>query len=477
MVKEYGFLMDNRWLHSSEKKEIKSPYNNETVGVVSIPSHEDSKKSIGSSEKAFQEFKGQPSHLRSFILRRISDGIESRKEELARILVKEGGKPLKSARVEVERAITTFMVGAEEANRFHQGELIPIDIVPGNERRFGMARRFPLGVIVGITPFNFPLNLVAHKVAPAIASGNTIVLKPATQTPLSALILGEIAIDSGLPEGVLNILPLPGSRTKVLIDDPRVKKVSFTGSDEVGWHLMERFSRKRVTLELGGNAATVVDEDPPDFGFAVRRNVWGAFYQAGQSCISVQRIYVHKKIYDRFISDFVEETKKLKVGDPMEEDTDVGPVIDDRSADRIMSWIEEAINDGAELLIGGNRNGRIIEPTILINVSPTSKVSCKEVFGPVVHIERYEEFGDALEMVNNSRYGLQAAVFTKDIQKAFRAYEGIEVGGVIVNDYPSFRVENMPYGGVKDSGVGKEGIRYAIEEMTELKLMVLNLNY
>ncbi len=475
MAKEYGYLVNGKWMKDAKKREIKSPYNDEVIGVINIPSLKEAKEAINGAEKAFEKFRNSPSYERSDILMRIVAGIEKRKEEFAKILAEEGGKPIKTARVEVSRAMTTFKVAAEEANRFARGELIPIDIVPGNEERFGIVRRFPLGIVMGISPFNFPLNLVAHKVAPAIASGNVMILKPASQTPLSALKLGEVVIEAGLLPGGFNILPLPGSQIEPVMEDERIKKVSFTGSDEIGWELMKKFPKKKVTLELGGNAASIVDEDPPDLEFAVNRNCWGAFYQAGQSCISVQRMYIHHKIFDKFMDMFIARTKALRLGDPMLEDTDVGPVIDLSSADRIMNWIDEAVDKGGKLLTGGHRDGCLIEPTVLTNVPPTCNVSCDEVFGPVVHIERYKDFNEVLEWVNNTRYGLQAGIFTKDIKKAFEAYKVLEVGGVIVNDYPSFRVENMPYGGVKDSGVGREGVTYAIEEMTELKLMVVDL--
>lgn len=477
MAKEYGYLVNGKWLESSKKREIKSPYNGEVVGVINIPPLEEAKGAVDHAEKAFEKIKNSPSYVRSDILKKIVAGIEKRKEEFAKALVEEGGKPLKTARVEVNRAMTTFTVAAEEANRFSDGELIPIDLVPGNEGMFGITRRFPLGVVMGISPFNFPLNLVAHKVAPSIASGNAMILKPASQTPLSALMLGEVVLEAGLPPGGLNIVPLPGAQIEPVIDDDRIKKVSFTGSDEIGWELIKKFAKKKVTLELGGNAATIIDEDPPDLDFAASRNAWGAFYQAGQSCISVQRMYVHEKIFDKFLDKFISETKALKLGDPILEDTDVGPVIDTASADRIMSWIDEALESGATLLTGGQRDGSLIEPTVLTNVPQTCNVSCDEVFGPVVHVERYKDYDEALKMVNNSRFGLQAGVFTKDMKRAFKAYNALQVGGVVVNDYPSFRVENMPYGGVKDSGVGREGLRYAIEEMTELKLMVVSLKH
>ncbi len=477
MSREYGYLIDGKWLTSENNKEVLSPYNSEVAGVINVPDIDRAMESVDSAERAARKFKDSPSYERSNILKKIVDGIDARKEEFATMLVKECGKPVKTARLEVERAKTSFSIAAEEANRFSEGELLPIDIIPGSENRYGIVKRFPLGVVMGISPFNFPLNLVAHKVAPAIASSNALILKPASQTPISALMLGEVAIEAGLPEGILNILPLPGGAVEPVLDDARIKKISFTGSDTVGWELMSRHTKKKVTLELGGNAAVVIDEDPPDFDFAASRNAWGAFYQAGQSCISVQRIYVHEKIFDKFLEKFIHETKKLKLGDPMLEDTDLGPVIDDHSADRIMNWIDEAMEKGADLLCGGNRDGKLIEPTVMTNVTPDSNVSCSEVFGPVVHVESYKDFDQALEQVNNTRFGLQAGVFTKDMKKAFKAYEAIETGGVIINDCPSFRVENMPYGGIKDSGVGREGIRYAIKDMTELKLMVVNLDY
>jgi len=477
MSKEYGYLINGEWLKSENKREILNPYNGEVAGVINVPDLGKAKQSVDFAQSAAEKFKDMPSYERSAILKRIVKGIDDRKEEFAKTLVKEGGKPLKTARLEVERAKTSFSVAAEEANRFSGGELLPLDVIPGSEKRFGISRRFPLGVVMGISPFNFPLNLVAHKVAPAIASLNALILKPASQTPISALMLGEVALEAGLPEGALNILPMPGGAIEPVAEDPRIKKISFTGSDVVGWELMSKHPKKKVTLELGGNAAVIIDEDPPDFDFAASRNAWGAFYQAGQSCISVQRMYVHKKIFDKFLEKFLEETAKLKLGDPMLEDTDLGPVIDNHSAERIMSWIEEAVDNGATLLTGGHREGKLIEPTVLTNVTHESNVSCSEVFGPVVHIEPFSDFDEALKEVNHSRYGLQAGVFTKDMKKAFKSYNAIETGGVVINDCPSFRVENMPYGGIKDSGVGREGIKYAIEDMTELKLMVVNLDY
>ncbi|MGQ0792692.1 MAG: aldehyde dehydrogenase family protein [Deltaproteobacteria bacterium] len=475
MAEEYNYLVNGVWVETEKKREIKNPYDDTLAGIVSVPDAESAEGALRGAERAFSQFKSAPSYERRDILRRIAAAIASRREEFARTLVLESGKPLKTARAEVDRAVMTFTVGAEEAARFRGGEILPLDIIPGSEERFGLARRFPLGVVVGISPFNFPLNLVAHKLAPAIASGNAMILKPASQTPMSALKLGEVAMDAGLPPGVFNILPLAGSDVEPVIRDGRVKKISFTGSDEIGWELMRKFPKKKVTLELGGNAAVVIDHDPPDMDFAAARCAWGAFYQAGQSCISVQRIFVHDRAWDEFLDKFISAAKAMKLADPMLEDTDIGPVIDDASAERIMRWIDEALGAGASLLCGGGRRGRLIEPTALTGAPPECSVVSREVFGPVAVIERFRDFGDALSKVNDSRYGLQAGVFTKNMKRAFLAYEAINVGGVVVNDCPSYRVENMPYGGVKDSGVGREGVRYAIEAMTELKLMVVNL--
>lgn len=474
MAKEYGYLTNGEWRKSNRKKEIRNPYSGEVVAIINVPSDEEAMEALKGSHEAFKKTRDSHSYERSEALRKVADGLRAKKEEMARALAEEAGKPIRTSRIEIDRAITTFTVASEEAKRL-SGETLTIDIVPGNEGKWGLVKRFPIGVVLGISPWNFPLNLVAHKVGPAIASGNTIVLKPASQTPVSALKLGEIVTGAGWVPGGLNIIPVPGSKIESLMQDQRVKKISFTGSPEVGWRLMEKYPRKKLTLELGGNAASIIDEDPPDLEFAVNRNVLGSFSQAGQSCISIQRIYVHKKLFNKFTDMFVERTKTLKVGDPLLEETDVGPVIDDESADRIMNWIDEAVEMGAKILTGGNRDGRLIEPTVLTNVPHNARASCQEIFGPVVHIEKVSDFYEGIEKTNDSLYGINAGVFTRDMKKIMDAYRLLEVGGVIVNDYPTFRVENMPYGGVKESGIGREGVRYAIEEMTELKLMVLSL--
>jgi glyceraldehyde-3-phosphate dehydrogenase (NADP+) len=337
-----------------------------------------------------------------------------------------------------------------------------------------LLKRFPIGVIAGITPFNFPLNLVAHKVAPAIACGNTIVLKPSSQVPITSILLGEIIRGTDYPPGGFNVVPSGYGEAEILLTDERIKKVTFTGSPAVGWELKKKAYRKKVTLELGGNAAMVVEPDA-NLDYAVKRAVFGAFSFSGQICISVQRIFLHNKIYDKFMADFISQTKKLKMGNPLDEDTDIGPMINLEAAKKTEEWIQEAVDNGARIVLGGKRDGVMFEPTILENVKPELKISWFEAFAPVVVVYQYKDFEEALKGVNYSIYGLQAGIFTSDLKKVFRAYEELDVGGVIINDVPTFRIDHMPYGGVKESGFGREGVKYAIEEMTELKLLVINL--
>lgn len=472
MSRLYRFLINGKWKTSEEMIEVRNPYNGEIVGTVYRPSAQDVEDAIQFSVKAFEDTKKLPSYRRSEILRKAASEIERRKEELAKILCQESGKPIKSARGEVVRAVSTLSIASEEANRI-VGEAVPLDITPAAGNRLGIVRRFPLGPIAGISPFNFPLNLVCHKVAPALASGNTISVKPASATPLSALLLGEILSEAGALPGSYNVLPCSAEVAEPLVTDPRLKMVTFTGSAEVGWGLKPKAGKKRVCLELGGNAAVIVEPDA-DMHTAVDRCVLGGFAYAGQICISVQRIYVHENVYEGFESAFINGVKGLKVGDPLSEDTDLGPMIDEASAIRTGKWIEESVSQGAKILTGGNRDGTLFEPTVLTNVPREAKVLCKEVFAPVVVLDRYKSFEETLEKVNDSVFGLQAGVFTKDIEKAFIAFNEIDVGGVIINDIPTYRVDHMPYGGVKDSGFGREGVKYTIEEMTELKIMVVN---
>jgi len=474
MAKEYPFIVGGERRVSNERVEIRSPYDQQIVGIVSYASAQDAEEAIARAASAFETTRRLPSYARADILRRVANELAARKEELAELITLEAGKPIRDARTEVTRAITTFTVAAEEAKRMG-GELLPLDWLPGSENRWAVVRRFPIGPILGITPFNFPLNLVAHKVAPALASGNPIIIKPAPQTPLSALRLGEIVLESGWPEGGLSVLPCSNDVAGQMLADERIRMLSFTGSAEVGWMLKARVPKKKVVLELGGNAAVIVHEDA-DLDYAARRSVQGGFGYAGQTCISVQRIYVHESVAEPFFARVLEGVRNLIVGDPREETTDVGPMISVAAAERAERWIREAVEAGAKVLVGGERSGAFLMPTVLTDVAPEMRVSCEEVFAPVVVVSRYADFDEAVRQVNASRYGLQAGVFTRDIKRIFRAYEAIDVGGLIINDVPTYRADHMPYGGVKESGVGREGVRYAIEEMTEPRVLVVNLS-
>lgn len=472
-AKTWGFYLDGKWITEGERFEVLAPYDRAVVGTSyrATPAH--AELAIRAAQRAFQITRKSAGYERQAILRAISEGIRDRREEFARLIALEAGKPVKTARGEVDRAIFTFAVAAEEATRIG-GEWLPLDWQAATAGRAGIVRRFALGPILAITPFNFPLNLVAHKVAPAIAAGCTMILKPAPQTPLTALLLAEIVAKSGLTPGALNVLPLSNQDAERLVSDDRLKMLTFTGSVPVGWSLKQKSGKKKVTLELGGNAAVIVHSDA-DVENAADRCVAGGFSYAGQSCISVQRIYVQRAVHDKFLARLIEGVKKLKVGDPLDEATDVGPMISEAAARRAATWIEEAVAGGAKLLVGGTRQGSVLAPTVLVNTRADMKVSCQEVFAPVVIVEPYDEFAEAIQRVNDSPYGLQAGVFTRDTKLLFTAFEELEVGGVVAGDVSSFRIDHMPYGGVKDSGTGREGLRYAIEEMTEPKLMVMNL--
>ena len=473
MSKEYKFLINGQWLTSSENHEIKSPYNGEVIGRTYRPSPDDVENAIKAATAAFEITKKMPPYERSEILFNIVRILQERKEELAQSIAAEAGKPIKAARIEAERSILTFTIAAEEAKRIN-GEIIPLDIHPYGKDRICNISRFPIGPIAGISPFNFPLNLVVHKVAPCIASGNTMLLKPASQTPLSSLKLGEIVMEAGLPAGALNILPCTAQGAEPLITDERIKKLTFTGSPVVGWGLKQRCGRKKITLELGGNAGVIVHNDA-DLNYAVDRVIMGGFGYSGQVCISVQRIFVHNEIFEEFKEKFIKKVKALKTGDPLDENTDIGPMISEKEAERAEAWIKEAANNGASILTGGERNKSMLTPTVITDVKPDMKVSCQELFAPVVTLASYSDFHAAVKEVNESEFGLQAGIFCKDLDLIYSAYNELNVGGLVIGDVPTFRIDNMPYGGVKSSGLGREGIRYAIEEMTELKALVLNL--
>lgn len=471
MEREFGVLIGGTWKTSGKTLEVKSPYDGHVVGRVHLAGPDLITEAIGSSTAAFDTIRRLPAWKRAEVLTKTAGLIEARSEELARVITLESGKPIKDARGEVKRAALTFHVAAEEARRLG-GEVLPLDIAPGSEGRFAIVRRFPVGPVLGITPFNFPLNLVAHKVAPAMACGNPIIIKPAPKTPLTALLLGEIVTAAGWPAGGLNVVPCANEHAGLLWDDQRIKKLSFTGSAKVGWALKATAGTRKVTLELGGNAGAIVHNDA-DIEFAAKRCALGAFSYAGQVCISVQRIYVERTIFDQFRDIYLENCRRLKMGDPLDQATDLGPMIEEAAAIRTEDWVKEALEEGATVLLGGKRNGSFMEPTVLTNTRPSMKVCGEEVFAPVVSLEPYDTFEQALKEVNAGLYGLQAGVFTRDMNRIMLAYEELEVGGVIANDIPTYRVDNMPYGGVKMSGFGREGVRYAIEEMTEPRLLAL----
>jgi acyl-CoA reductase-like NAD-dependent aldehyde dehydrogenase len=469
---DVGFFVDGKWQTDGEPVEIRSPGTGERVGTTYRGSAKHAELAIEAAVRAFEVTRKLGGYERQRILRSVASGVEKRRDELARLLALEAGKPLKAARAEVDRAVFTFHVAAEESVRVG-GEYLPLDWQVSTAGRWGLVRRFALGPIGAITPFNFPMNLVAHKLAPAIAAGCTIVLKPAPQTPFTALRLGQIIEEAGWPAGGLNVLPLSNEDAGLVVRDDRIKLLSFTGSAAVGWQLKAQAGKKRVVLELGGNAAVIVCADA-NLELAAERCAVGGFTYAGQTCISVQRILVEEGVYDKFVAALIPRVQKLKVGDVLDENTDVGPLISEAAARRNVEWIEEAIHEGAQLLFGGQRNGSTVTPTVLTNTKPSMRVNCMEIFGPVVTVEKFSDYGEALDSVNRSDFGLQAGIFTRDFVRITRAFETLEVGGLMVGEVPSFRIDHMPYGGVKDSGLGREGLRYAIEEMTEPRLLAIN---
>lgn len=468
---ESGFFVAGEWLNEGDRTTIRSPYDGSVVGTHAVANREHLEQAISAAVAAVPELERMPAFRRKEILLRVAAAIRDHAAVFIRLMAQEAGKPAKAARVEVERAILTFSTAAEEAVRVY-GEYLPLDFTSSTEGRWGIVRRFPIGPVAAITPFNFPLNLVAHKLAPAMACGCPVVLKPAPQTPFCALLLAQIVHDAGWPERALSILPLSNLDAALLVADERMKLLSFTGSAAVGWQLKHDAGKKRVLLELGGNAAVIVHHDA-DLQHAASRCAAGAFTYAGQSCISVQRIFVHESCFDEFASAMIAGARRLKIGDPLDENTDLGPMIRASDVERVQQWVAEATKSGAKLLLGGKAQGPVIEPTLLSATTPQMKINCEEVFAPVATIEPYNDFDSALDQVNQSRYGLQAGIFTRDVGLIFRAFEKLEVGGLVVGDVPTFRIDPMPYGGVKDSGLGREGVRYAMEEMTERRLLVM----
>jgi acyl-CoA reductase-like NAD-dependent aldehyde dehydrogenase len=468
---ERKLLVAGEWVETGEWQEVLSPYSGEVVGRVAKAGAEETRRAIDAAETAMRE--PLPAHKRAEILVRVAAALGRRHEEVARVISDEAGKPVKAAKIEASRAMSTYTFAAVEARKL-AGEIVPMDASQAGEGKLAFTLRKPIGVVGAISPFNFPLNLVAHKIAPALAAGCAVVLKPASQTPLSALLLAELETEAGLPPGWLNVVVGPASDIgDVLVEDERVKALTFTGSSGVGWKLRERAPRKRVNLELGNSTPMIVEADA-DIEAAVSATAQHGFSFAGQSCISIQRVYVQRRVYDSFVERLVPRVEQLVVGDPGDEETDVGPVIDEGARDRILEWIDEARNAGAEILTSGDLEGDLIRPTLIANADPALKVSCEEVFGPVVTLNAYDTLDEALDLANGTKYGLQAGIFTTNLDNALRAAEQLEFGGVTVNEAPTFRADQMPYGGVKDSGNTREGPAYAVRELTEEHVVVVN---
>ena len=469
---ERKVFVGGEWVETGDWTDVRSPYSGEVVGRVAKAGAAETKRAIDAAEQAMRE--PLPAHKRAEILVRVVAGLARRHDEVARLISDEAGKPMKAARVEATRAMSTYTFAAVEARKL-AGEMVPMDAAQAGEGKLAFTLREPIGIVAAISPFNFPLNLVAHKLAPAFAAGCAVVLKPAGHTPLSALLLAELEEEAGLPPGWLNVVVGPSAEIgDVMVEDGRVKAISFTGSGPVGWGLKERAPKKRVALELG-NATPVIVAADADLDVAATAMAANSFSFAGQSCISVQRLYVERPAYDAFVERFIPKVEALVIGDPADEDTDVGPVIDEDAKTRILEWIDEARAGGAEVLTGGEEQDGLIQPTVIANASPDLKVSCDEVFGPVVTLNAVDSIDEAIELANSTRFGLQAGIFTSAIGTALRAARELEFGGVTVNEAPTFRTDQMPYGGVKDSGNTREGPAYAVRELTEERLVVIQL--
>jgi acyl-CoA reductase-like NAD-dependent aldehyde dehydrogenase len=470
-VTPHPIYLAGRWVDSPDVLEVLNPAGSgEITGATYNATPEQYEEAVRAAVAAFEVTRKLPAYERSRILRAISDGIRARREELGRLIALEAGKPIRDAMVEVDRAVFTFRLGAEEAERIG-GEVMPLDLLASSKGRTAMTRRFPIGPIAAISPFNFPLNLAAHKVAPAIASGNPIVLKPPSKDPLIMLAIAEIIDQVGVPDGMVSVLPMTRELGDRMVEDDRFKLLTFTGSPSVGWRMKARAGRKKVVLELGGNAGVVVDRTA-DVDWAVKRILVGAFTYAGQVCISVQRMYVHEDVWEPFMERFVAGSAALKVGDPLDPDTDLGPMVDANAALRTQRWVDEAVELGGKVVLGGKADGNFFPPTILTDTPVTAQVCSNEAFAPLVVVSRFRSFDDALHQINDSAFGLQTGVFTNDLRNAWTAFEELEVGGVVLNDIPTYRIDHMPYGGIKDSGHGREGLRYAIDDMTEIKILV-----
>jgi acyl-CoA reductase-like NAD-dependent aldehyde dehydrogenase len=476
MSREYRFLVNGEWRTSGAPVEIRSPYDGSVAGVTWLASPQDVDDAVRAAAAVFSQTRKLPTFRRAEALERIVKALNEEKEFLARLIAMEAGKPIQLARAEATRAAMTFTDALEESKRI-RGEWLPLDLDPASCGRSALVRRFPVGPVLAITPFNFPLNLVAHKLAPALACGAPVVLKPAPQAPLSALNLARIIHnawhEAGAPPGALNAFLCPVETAQAMVGDDRLKVLSFTGSAAAGWALKARAGKKRVLLELGGNAGVAVHSDA-DLDYAAGRCVYGGFAYAGQTCIAVQRIYIHRPVFDSFVEKLLERVSRLRLGDPLEENTDIGPMISLAAAERTEAWVQDAVRGGAKILAGGQRDGSFVQPTVLTNTKSEMKVCREEVFGPVVVVEFYDQMEQALAAINDSPYGLQAGLFTHDSRAIAQAFEVLEVGGLLVNEVPTWRADPMPYGGAKESGLGREGVRYAIEELTERRVLVMN---
>lgn len=464
-------IIVNERRSSAESATIHAPFDGAVVGTHPLGSAADMDAAVAANVEAADACRRMPAFERAACLRRVAEGLTAQREEFAATLAREAGKPITQARLEIDRAIFVFTDGAEEATRIG-GEVLPLDVVPAGAGRIGLTRRFPLSPIAAITPFNFPVMLAAHKVAPAMACGASLTVKPPPQDPLTTEMLGEILAASGYPSGGVNVVPCDLPVAQRLVRDERVRMISFTGSARAGWAIRAQAGTKRVALELGGNAGVIVEPDA-DLDRAVERCAVGGYAYAGQSCISVQRILVHQDIYEEFLRRFVARVAKLRTGDPLDPETEVGPMIDEAAAQRAESWIAAAVDGGARVEVGGGRTRAVLEPTVLTHSRPEQQVNCEEVFAPVTTVTPYPDFAEAVEVLNATPYGLQAGIFTRDVRRLMHAWDHLDVGGVMGNDIPSFRVDRMPYGGAKASGLGREGVRYAIQEMTEPRLLTI----
>ena len=469
---DHPIYLAGRWAESPRRLEVQDPaHPDRLAGSTFLATEEQYEQAANAAVTGFEAMRRLPTYERAAALRRISDGLAARRDEIATLISRESGKSIRDAGVEADRGVLVFRLAAEEAERLG-GETMPLDIAPPHRGRHALTRRFPIGPVAGISPFNFPLNLAAHKVAPAIAAGCSIVLKPPSRDPLTMLLVAEIIDEAGLPEGAVSVLPMDRTLGDRLVEDERFKLLSFTGSPAVGWRMKERAGKKPVVLELGGNAGAIVDASA-DLDWAVKRALTGAFAFSGQVCISVQRLLVHEDVWEPFMERFVAGAAALKTGDPLDPATDIGPMVDAGAVARTERWLAEAVADGARVLTGGSAEGLFFRPTVIVDAPPTAQVCSEEAFAPLVVAFPFSDIGQAFDEVNASRFGLQAGIFTNDLAHAWRAFDTLEVGGVVINDVPTYRVDHMPYGGIKESGIGREGLRWAIEDMTELKLMVV----